>query len=484
MVTRTPIVMLLALAASARAQCTPGWSAVGPGAAADVLSVHAPDAPATDPVDHGYVGTSNGPWVVPGQSWWRPAGWDGWTWSPMGSGLTVTGDDIKAVRHWPAGVPGSAQPGLYIGGYLTNVGGVPVTNVARWDGASWHEVGAGVSSPEVYPWIGAFKEYDEDGPGPAAPVLYAGGRFTRAGVLPANGFARWDGTQWSAPPQQLATASPATWPSVYALEVYDDDGPGPRRPGLYAGGSFRYAGALLATNIARWDGQAWEAVGFQGVNSTVDSLCVFDDDGPGPRPPALFVGGQFNWAGGATAIRMARWDGQSWSGVTAFNSSVRAMAVFDDDGPGPNPPALFATGFFTYVGATPVNCITKWNGVGSSWQPLGSGLAGGVGVTYGLALTVFDEDGDGPGTGGLYVGGHFTSAGGVPGTTSIARWGCPVPPRCYPDCNADGILNLADFGCFQTRFATGQPYADCNGDGVLNLADFGCFQTRFALGCP
>jgi hypothetical protein len=27
-------------------------------------------------------------------------------------------------------------------------------------------------------------------------------------------------------------------------------------------------------------------------------------------------------------------------------------------------------------------------------------------------------------------------------------------------------------------------YADCNGDGVLGLADFGCFQTKFALGCP
>lgn len=27
-------------------------------------------------------------------------------------------------------------------------------------------------------------------------------------------------------------------------------------------------------------------------------------------------------------------------------------------------------------------------------------------------------------------------------------------------------------------------YPDCNGDGLLNLADFGCFQTQFALGCP
>ncbi|MCC6659784.1 MAG: choice-of-anchor B family protein [Phycisphaerales bacterium] len=55
---------------------------------------------------------------------------------------------------------------------------------------------------------------------------------------------------------------------------------------------------------------------------------------------------------------------------------------------------------------------------------------------------------------------------------------------CYPDCNGDAALNLADFGCFQTKFATGDPYADCNGDGVRNLSDFGCFTTKFALGCP
>ena len=55
---------------------------------------------------------------------------------------------------------------------------------------------------------------------------------------------------------------------------------------------------------------------------------------------------------------------------------------------------------------------------------------------------------------------------------------------CYPDCNADGALNLSDFGCFTTKFALGDPYADCNGDQVHNLSDFGCFTTKFALGCP
>ncbi|MCC6661096.1 MAG: NF038122 family metalloprotease [Phycisphaerales bacterium] len=54
---------------------------------------------------------------------------------------------------------------------------------------------------------------------------------------------------------------------------------------------------------------------------------------------------------------------------------------------------------------------------------------------------------------------------------------------CYADCDADGVLTLADYGCYQTRFATGDPYADCNGDTMLNLADFGCFQTAYGQGC-
>jgi hypothetical protein len=55
---------------------------------------------------------------------------------------------------------------------------------------------------------------------------------------------------------------------------------------------------------------------------------------------------------------------------------------------------------------------------------------------------------------------------------------------CYPDCNGDGNLTVADFGCFQTKFVAGDPYADCNASGSLTVADFGCFQTQFVGGCP
>jgi hypothetical protein len=59
-----------------------------------------------------------------------------------------------------------------------------------------------------------------------------------------------------------------------------------------------------------------------------------------------------------------------------------------------------------------------------------------------------------------------------------------APSVCYPDCNDDGTLTVADFGCFQTKFVAQDPSADCNEDGYLTVADFGCFQTRFVAGCP
>ncbi len=55
---------------------------------------------------------------------------------------------------------------------------------------------------------------------------------------------------------------------------------------------------------------------------------------------------------------------------------------------------------------------------------------------------------------------------------------------CYPDCNGNGTLTVADFGCFQTAFISSNPYADCNQSGTLTVADFGCFQTQFVVGCP
>lgn len=65
--------------------------------------------------------------------------------------------------------------------------------------------------------------------------------------------------------------------------------------------------------------------------------------------------------------------------------------------------------------------------------------------------------------------------------------GCAVllaPDACYPDCNTDGALTIADFGCYQAKFVASDPYADCNASGTLTIADFACFQAAFVTGCP
>ena len=103
-----------------------------------------------------------------------------------------------------------------------------------------------------------------------------------------------------------------------------------------------------------------------------------------------------------------------------------------------------------------------------------STIDGGGGTSSGGGFTVSGSIGQ-PDAGAM-SGGGLTLAGGF--------WGAGGPPPCYPDCNADGLLTVADFGCFQTKFVIGDPYADCNGDGVRTVADFGCFQTKFVLGCP
>jgi hypothetical protein len=79
-----------------------------------------------------------------------------------------------------------------------------------------------------------------------------------------------------------------------------------------------------------------------------------------------------------------------------------------DDGSGP---ALFVGGRFTSAGGVPANCIAKWDG--TNWSALGSGTNLDV-----RALAVFD-DGSGP---KLFAGGIFSTAGGVNIGYGIARW--------------------------------------------------------------
>jgi hypothetical protein len=204
------------------------------------------------------------------------ARWNGSSWSALGSGTageTVDGvTTFGTVLSMAAFDDGSGLgESLYVGGGFAYAGGWRVNGMARWDGFSWSHVGTGMTLSEGWCCTGvaALAAFD-DGSGPA---LYAGGFFHQAGNAHVHSLARWNGTTWSAVGGLLAYVEP-TWAdfvNVFDLAVFND-GSG---AALYVGGEFHAAGGVVVNNLARWDG-AWSAVD-GGVGDYVHSLSPFND---------------------------------------------------------------------------------------------------------------------------------------------------------------------------------------------------------------
>jgi hypothetical protein len=327
------------------------------------------------------------------------ARWNGSSWSALGSGAGDSDSLFEGVNALAVYDDGSG-PALYAGGLLSTAGGVAVSNIARWNGASWTALSTGIDGVVM-----ALASFD-DGSGPA---LYAGGYFDHAGGSSASAIAKWDGTTWSALGSGMGGGGGG--PHVYALTVFDD-GTG---PSLFVAGHFDTAGGTSANAIAKWDGSAWSALG-DGINGgsiypLISSLSVFDD-GSGQ---ALYACGIFATAGSISAQNIARWDGTSWtalsSGIGIYYTALHvpsAMSVFDD-GAGP---ALYVGGDFRSAGGMMTNHLARWRS--SAWSTVGpgNGVNGQVNT-----LTAFDD-----GTGdALYAGGGFSSAGST-AANNLARW--------------------------------------------------------------
>ena len=185
-------------------------------------------------------------------------------------------------------------------------------------------------------------------------------------------------------------------------------------PSLYVGGHFRHSSGVEVNGVARWDGSTWtplDGPSDVGTNFYVEALAVFDD-GSGPT---LYAGGGFTTAGGIEVNHIAKWDGSAWSalsGPTGTGTQEWVGAMATfDDGSGP---ALYVGGWFTTAGGVAVNNIAKWDG--SNWSAL-TGPSG-TGTDDRVRDLVVYDDGDGP---ALYAGGLFTTAGGV-AVNNIARW--------------------------------------------------------------
>lgn len=291
------------------------------------------------------------------------ARWDGQNWSALQLGLQGAVYDMIV---WDDGT----GPALYVGGEFDFAGLTPVNNVAKWDGMTWSAVGDGVQGGRVLQ-LGVF----DDGTGEA---LYAGGYFDTAGEVQARGFAKWDGASWSEVGGGLSIsvfsmasyndgageklyvsgylfdAGPLSNPvPVRHIAVWDGQNwsdfnnqqfPGPGTAAVYdmktwddgTGEKLYIAGFANMQAVSVWDGQTLTPIG--NVNATDPNnggwawdLMVYDD-GTGE---ALYAAGAIQTEVGVAAI--AKWDGANWSRVVGYytypaiwNGVAQEIAGFGD----------------------------------------------------------------------------------------------------------------------------------------------------------
>jgi hypothetical protein len=220
--------------------------------------------------------------------------------------------------------------------------------------------------------------------------VYVGGRFTNAGgVTGANYLARWDGAQWHAVGGPNAINKLVTTIAISGTDVY-------------VGGEFTDAGGNSAADyFARWDGAQWYAVGgANAISASVNAITISGTD--------VYVGGSFTDAGGnPNADRIARWDGTQWHalGSGIDNGFIQTIAISGTD--------VYVGGFFFNAGNVPgADYIARWDG--AQWYTVGgaNAIPGSSFAVYAIAIS---------GT-NVYIGGNFTTAGGVSGANYIARW--------------------------------------------------------------
>ncbi|HKQ50568.1 MAG TPA: dockerin type I domain-containing protein [Phycisphaerae bacterium] len=380
------------------------------------------------------------------------ARWDGRKWSPVGGGISVTlFQAVYCLKVYDEDGEGPGRAKLVVGGGFLSAGGTNIKYLAQWDGESWAPLGNG---PEGF--VYALEIFDDDGDGPNKPALFVGGSFTVVDGEPTLRVAKYFAGNWE-------SLGGGVGDTVRALATHDEDGDGPVPPRLFAGGSFHMAGSVPATKIARWDGTAWSAVG-SGLTSWVYCLTVHDDDGVGPHRPELYAGGEFN---SGSLSHIAKWNGTAWSGVgTGTSGRVNAMLSFDADGVGPDPATLYVTGSFSDAGGLNAWHVAEWDGLnwlsigspsrlregfawaefkdpychselrpylggsftqdqynfgpvarlnGPTWEPLRASMN-----EFVKSLITLDADGDGPAPPSLYAAGRFSLAGSEPG--QVARW--------------------------------------------------------------
>lgn len=393
---------------------------------------------------------------IPGQPMSAYSIFDGSTFTPIG---TATGiNSIICAISTDLDADGPLPEQLIVAGAIESIDGIPMQNVAVYDGKSWAPFG---STPHFFTDLELF---DADGPNP--PILVAGGGSVAGGPGTPNYVYRWTGSEWVPfSPGFTSINGPA---QVSYLAVFDPDGDGPSPRQLVVFGFFDHVGAVAARCAASFDGTTWRPLG-SGFTTNPQGAFTWDPMNDG-REVVIAAGG-FTSAGGIAARGVAVWNGSAWSalgsgfgaGASGFQNYPTAFAVFQGE--------LHAAGYFSEDADGPGNGIARWDG--AAWRPLDEGLDPAAPRALGvLPSSLFRPE-------MLVLGGSFYSAGDLP-NAYFARY---AGVCCPSDANTDGAVTPDDFLLFLDCFLRADPVTDFNADGAVNSQDFLDFVAAFFTGC-
>lgn len=258
----------------------------------------------------------------------------------------------------------------YATGFFSNICGASAAHIARWDGATWYAVGAGLDDAghtmSVIDGSLYVAQYEQ--------------------VVDSNWVRKWDGAAFIKVGQGVylttATTGGSQVPNIYDVQKY--------RGHLVACGEFDRVGNRAISGIMQWNGTSWDSVG-TGLSGDMGGSGVMYPHHMLVVDTSLYIVGNFTTAGGMTVNGVARWDGTAWHAMGAgFNSTVYGIGMVNGE--------LYAGGDFSASGATPLKCIAKWNG--TAWVDPGFGVTATGPGSYAFVHTISQV-----GTKGVFEGG-------------------------------------------------------------------------------